>query len=67
MLTIFLFLCIDHQIGTMEQLWLEELHEMRGVRCNLSFMVSFPKIAKESTPSYRVAFAYRKVQLLRTE
>ena len=45
MLKIFLFLCIDHQIGTLEQPWLEELREMRGIRCNLSFTVSFRKIA----------------------
>ena len=49
MLKIFLFLCIDHQIGTLEQLWLEDLREMRGIRCNLS-LVSFRKLSKESTP-----------------
>ena len=54
MLKIFLFLCIDHQIGTMEQPWLEELREMRGIRCNLSFTVSFRKIAKESTPVWHL-------------
>ena len=54
MLKIFLFLCIDHQIGTMEQPWLEELREMRGIRCNLSFTFSFRKIAKESTPVWHL-------------
>ena len=54
MLKIFLFLCIDHQIGTMEQPWLEEPREMRGIRCNLSFTVSFRKTAKESTPVWHL-------------
>ena len=40
--------------GTMEQPWLEELREMRGIRCNLSFTVSFRKIAKESTPVWHL-------------
>ena len=35
MLKIFLFLCIDQEIGTMEQPWLEELRKMRGIRCTL--------------------------------
>ena len=53
-LKIFLFLCIDHKIGTLEQLWLEELSETRGIICNLSFTVSFRKIAKESTPVWNL-------------
>ena len=42
-------------IGTLEQLWLlEELREMLGIRFNLSFTVSFRKIAKESTPVWHL-------------
>ena len=47
MLKIFLFLCIDHQIGTVEQLWLEELQYVKCEELDVT-------IAKESTPVWHL-------------